>query len=173
MLLAGDELGRSQQGNNNAYCQDNELSWIDWRAADAGLTDFTERLFALRRRHPALRRLKWFDGSPSVVGERDIAWLWRDGTEMTREQWEDAGNRCFGFRLGRDSTRETGLLVLLNAGELAVDFTLPAAPGGAWVLELDTARAGGLPARPLHHGAEAISVPPRALLLLASTPEAA
>jgi glycogen operon protein len=170
MLVAGDELGRTQDGNNNAYCQDNPTSWIDWDGADVAMCEFTSALIKLRRSQPALRRLNWFDGSPTGMGEHDIAWLWRDGTEITREQWEDRANRCFGCRIGRDTAEESALLMLINAGGADIDFVLPPAPGGAWELQLDTA----LPDSPRVNAgaATSIAVPARGLLLLSSAPGA-
>ncbi len=181
MLVAGDELGRSQGGNNNAYCQDNAVSWLDWEGMDHALLAFAARLIELRRSHPALRRVQWFDGSATPLGEHDIAWLWRDGTAMTRVQWEDGTNRCFGFRLGRNSGAESALLVLMNAGTQEVAFTLPPAPGGDWVLQLDTAqdvtpRAGGRTTPAEAQAAATVTattttmVSARGLLLLSSTP---
>lgn len=147
MLVAGDELGRGQHGNNNAYCQDNALSWLDWSAGDADLCAFAARLLALRRRHPALRRTGWFDGSPTALEECDILWLARDGNEMTRAQWEDGSNRCFGFRFGRDHPQEHAVLVLMNAGNADLAFVLPPALAAGWLLEIDStqpALAAGL-----------------------------
>jgi isoamylase len=97
MLLAGDELGRTQQGNNNAYCQDNELSWIDWAHADGELLEFTRQLAELRRRHPGFRRRGWFEGRPIRRGAGaalpDIAWFSPDGSEMTDEHWDSELSR--------------------------------------------------------------------------------
>ena len=140
MLLAGDERGRTQTGNNNAYCQDNATSWIDWRGADQAQFEFVAGLIQLRNAHPALRRAAWLEGSRTPIGERDIVWLASNGTEMTRAQWEDGATRCFGFKLGRDTVQEATLLVLINAGTSGVVFTLSEAPGGRWNLELDSAR---------------------------------
>ena len=165
MLVAGDELGRTQGGNNNAYCQDNPTAWLHWDAADQSLIDFTARLIELRCSHPALRRITWFDGSPSTLGERDIAWLWRDGTEMTPEQWENRVNRCFGFRLGRNHESETALLVLLNAGDQDTTFVLPPPPAGDWALLIDTAQAGTIAPH-----AASVMVPAHGLLLLSCVP---
>jgi glycogen operon protein len=169
MMLAGDELGRTQGGNNNAYCQDNPVSWLAWESADPAMCEFAATLVELRRTHPALRRISWFDGSPSTLGERDIAWLWRDGAEMTREQWENGANRCFGFRLGRDSAREAALLVLMNAGAEDVEFVLPPAPGGAWELRLDTTLPGS-PRMSMLLAPGVATVPARGLLFMSSAP---
>jgi len=170
MLLAGDELGRTQHGNNNAYCQDNTVSWMDWESMDHALHAFVAKLLELRRNHPALRRTGWFDGSATALGERDIAWLWHDGTEMTRGHWEDGANRCFGFRLGRDNALESALLVLINAGHGEVGFVLPPAPGEHWALQLDSAQAH-LPQGVTITAPAQVTVPARALLLFTSTPE--
>ena len=172
MLLAGDELGRTQNGNNNAYCQDNPISWIDWDRKDEGLCEFAKKLIALRRTYPALRRLTWFDGSLSPMGERDIAWLWREGGEITREQWEDKANRCFGFRIGRNNAGETGLLVLINATGKEIGFTLPTPPGGVWELLFDTAQPELTRAQP-GGAAASILVPAHGLLVFSSAPGAA
>ncbi|MGB8599840.1 MAG: glycogen debranching protein GlgX [Burkholderiales bacterium] len=171
MLLAGDEQGRTQAGNNNAYCQDNSLSWIHWEIMDHELSDFTAKLIELRRTHPALRRTNWFDGCLSQLAERDITWLWRDGREMTREQWDDGTNRCFGFRLGRDNLQEAALLVLINAGDEDVVFTLPSPPGTNWELQIDTAQPD-LQRASAGISAAFAAVPARAMLVLSSAPGA-
>ena len=87
MLLGGDEIGRTQRGNNNAYCQDNEISWYDWSSADTTLLEFTRRLIQLRKEHPGFRRRKWFQGHP-IHGAKvtDIGWFTQDVTEMPEEQ---------------------------------------------------------------------------------------
>src|SRR5215213_5390875 len=87
MILGGDEIGRTQQGNNNAYCQDNEISWYDWENADLGLLEFTRWLVAFRREHPVFRRRHFFHGQ-AIRGLEDIAWLSPDGREMTDEDWD-------------------------------------------------------------------------------------
>ncbi len=164
MLTAGDELGRTQAGNNNAYCQDNELSWIAWEAADRGLIDFTRKLVALRREHPALRRARWFDGALTPVGERDITWLSADGLEMTPARWEDGVDRCFGFQLGRQDASEAALLVLINGGEEDVEFKLPAAPREPWRQIFETSLPAPLP----QAGVARPAVAAHALVVLAS-----
>ncbi|HTD89273.1 MAG TPA: DUF3459 domain-containing protein, partial [Burkholderiales bacterium] len=163
MLAAGDELGRTQGGNNNAYCQDNPTSWLCWRTADPELIEFTARLIELRRAHPALRRRSWFDGSASGHGEPDIAWIWRDGNEMTPAQWENHADRCFGLQLGRTTANESALLVLINAGDQDTAFALPPPPAGEWALLIATALA----ATSAPHAAS-VMVPAQGLLLLAS-----
>ncbi len=173
MLVGGDEQGRTQDGNNNAYCQDNPTSWIDWDRADRALGEFTAHLIELRRTHPALHRITWFDGSPAALGEPDIAWLARDGNAMTREQWENGANRCFGFRLGRNHEAETAVLVLLNGGGQDTVFVLPRPPGGSWVLLLDTAQAEPARDGALAPNASLAIVPARGLLVLSSAPGAA
>ncbi len=170
MLVAGDEFARGQRGNNNAYCQDNALSWLAWDAVDQQSCAYTARLLALRRAHPALRRISWFDGSPTRLGERDIAWLARDGNAMTQAQWDDGANRCFGFRLGRDNAQEHALLVLLNAATQDLEFVLPAALAAGWVIELDTAQTEF--AATAQAGA-AVTVPAHGLLVLTSAPDRA
>ncbi len=97
MLTAGDERGRTQSGNNNAYCQDGPLGWIDWDAGDRGLEEFVATLAALRHAHPAFRRARWFDGVKTSTGEPDVVWLARDGAEMTSVQWEDASKPLLRF----------------------------------------------------------------------------
>jgi glycogen operon protein len=156
--------GRTQRGNNNAYCQDNRVSWIDWEGADQDLARFVARLIELRRTHPALRRNRWFDGSLTATGDRDLAWLWRDGTEMTPARWEDSLSRCFGFQFGRLDVEEATILALFNGTGGDVEFTLPAAPGGRWTLVVDSATPAAVDAGAL----SAAVVPSRALLIFAS-----
>jgi glycogen operon protein len=132
MLPAGDDQGRTQDGNNNAYCQDNPQTWLHWDGANPALRDCWAALARLRAAHPALSRQRWFDGSPTPLGERDIAWLSRHGGEMTREDWDDGANRAFGFLLGRVDAAEEAILVLMNAHAEALPFRLPPAPGAPW-----------------------------------------
>ncbi len=147
MLVAGDEQGRTQGGNNNAYCQDNPTSWIDWDDAiqPQSLRDFVARLIELRRIHPALRRTSWLYGSISALGERDIVWISLEGNEMTNEHWENHSNRCFGLILGRSHATESSLLVLLNAADQDTTFVLPPPPTSDWTLLLDTSKEKQLP----------------------------
>ena len=154
MLLAGDEFNRTQGGNNNAYCQDNEISWVNWALDDAGreMLRFTRRLIELRRRHPVLARKRFLTGEydGAEPGVRDVAWLNADGTEMRPEDWSSGNIRCFGMLLdgrsrptavprpGADAT----LLLLFNGHHDVVGLTLPrCAHGTEWHLLLDTAGA--------------------------------
>jgi isoamylase len=150
MLLAGDEFARTQQGNNNAYCQDNEISWVDWRHDERAerLINFVRKLIALRQRYPILRRARFLTGEYNEELEvKDVAWIDANGEEMLEAHWGDANVRCFGMLLdGR--AQETGirrrgelatLLIIFNAWQDLVKFKLPAATdGAAWTLRADT-----------------------------------
>jgi isoamylase len=152
MLLAGDEIGHSQQGNNNAYCQDNEISWLDWdlKEGKAGLLAFVGRMIALRKRHPVFRRKNFFQGRPiKGVGIKDISWLTPDGREMTDEEWKESSARCLGMLLvGQlileqgergDPVTDDNLLVLMNAHHEQIPFGLPSsAAGTGWRATVDT-----------------------------------
>ncbi len=159
MLLAGDEIGRSQQGNNNAYCQDNELSWIDWNFDEAGqqLMEFMMRMIATRRDHPVFRQRAFFRGQPIAGGkEKDILWLKPDGTEMNAEEWNKDFARCLGVYLSGEALRETdargrpvhdaSFLVLFNAHHDTIGFRLPRFDSGdEWFAQVDTAHETGRP----------------------------
>ncbi|MGH7469794.1 MAG: glycogen debranching protein, partial [Longimicrobiales bacterium] len=152
MLCGGDERGRTQQGNNNAYAQDNEISWHDWTDTEASnaLLDFTRQLVALRHQHPALHRKRFFQGR-AIRGSsvRDIVWLRPDGQEMTDAEWDADWIKCIGVRLDGSALHELtedgeaivddDLLLLLNAHTGEVAFTLPPTlHGGAWEVMVDT-----------------------------------
>jgi glycogen operon protein len=152
MLLNGDETGRTQQGNNNAYCQDNELSWINWtpsRTARAQLA-FTQRLIRLRLAHPVFHRRRFFQGRRIEGSEvKDLSWFRPDGKEMTQEEWTNGFTRCLGLRLAGDAIEEVDqaghpirddtFLLLLNAHHEPIDFVLPAHRARLrWDLVLDT-----------------------------------
>ncbi len=150
MLLHGDELGRTQRGNNNAYCQDNELSWVDWSSVDEDLVEFTRRLTALRAEHPVLRRRRFFTGDKDADGVPDVAWLRTDGAPMGGGDWEQPSVRSLAVYYNGRAITEPGprgeeidddsFLLLLNSGGDDVDFTLPDGPyGETWVPVLDTA----------------------------------
>ncbi|MBI4270964.1 MAG: glycogen debranching protein GlgX [Candidatus Rokubacteria bacterium] len=157
MLCGGDELGRTQRGNNNAYCQDNELGWFDWRLdrPRRELLQFARDLIALRRRHPVLHRRQFFHGRRIRGSEvKDLTWFRPDGKEMTEEDWQNAHTRCLGVRLSGDAIEETDalgrriaddtFLILLNAHHEPTPFVLPAHRRGvSWARVLDTAARDG------------------------------
>ena len=152
MLLAGDEFGRTQHGNNNAYCQDNELSWVDWAIDEEGqaLTAFCQRLIALRRSYPILRRGRFLVGHYNEeLGVKDVTWLAPGGEEMTEAHWHDGEARCMGMLLDgraqptgiKRSGADATLLLLLNAHHDGRSFQLPEVAGGKhWICLLDTHR---------------------------------
>jgi glycogen operon protein len=160
MLLGGDELGRTQNGNNNAYCQDNELSWFQWEKADVSLIAFTAELIALRRRYPQLRRTGWLTGYATAAKTKDIMWLNRQGVEMTQAQWEEPGRHAFGFLLGPDRMEDPAVLALLNADASDTTFTLVQ---GNWRLVLDTAQRDTIPA---HDMSGEIMLKARSMMIL-------
>ena len=159
MLVAGDELGRTQGGNNNAYCQDNETSWLDWEGADRALLEFVSKLIALRKKHPSFRRRTY-------PKPEDTSWLAPEGREMTAQDWELPFARCLGMLMVGQRLAERDehgnpmvdddLLLLLNAHHEAIDFALP---GEGWTAVLDTANDHAAPATPY-------SLQPRSLALL-------
>ena len=153
MILGGDEFARTQQGNNNAYCQDNPLTWFDWNLTteQKELLEFTRFLIHFRRNSPVLKRRKFFQGRRIRGSEiKDISWFTPVGREMTDEEWNFDFVRCLGMRLsgdaiterdkrGRSVTGET-LLILLNADHQTLEFILPAHRRGAhWSMVVDTA----------------------------------
>jgi glycogen operon protein len=152
MICAGDEMGRTQRGNNNAYCQDNEISWIDWELSDADRTmlEFTRRVARLRAEHPTFRRRKFFRGRGIRGSEvKDVTWVRPDGREMTDLEWNSGFVRCFGMVLGGEAMEEWDdqgrrvtddtFLLLFNADGAPIDFTLPdVGPGPGWKVVLDT-----------------------------------
>jgi glycogen operon protein len=142
MLQAGDEFGRTQRGNNNAYCQDNEISWVDWRlrGANHDLLDFVRLLARLRRLHVEFRRETFLKGAASRAGVKDVKWLNVRGTEMTQGEWQDATLRTLGIWFGERTGSMEHLLLLVNAANAEQPFALPAAPaGGPWICLFDTA----------------------------------
>jgi glycogen operon protein len=150
MLLGGDEFGRTQRGNNNAYCQDNDISWFDWNLSDDANKQlaFTKRMIKLRRDYPILRRSRFLSGDRDAeLNIRDVVWISTSGVEMTQADWTTGWIKCFAALLdGR--ARKTALaregeddtvLVILNSYEGEVDFKLPPTSAGAhWSLLLDT-----------------------------------
>ncbi len=154
MLTAGDEFGRTQHGNNNAYCQDNEISWMDWGLAGSNgdQIEFTRRLMALRREYKVLGRQRFLTGHlDETLGVRDVTWINADGSEMRREDWSNTLIRCFGMvmdgRARKSGVPQAGtdvtLLLVLNGHHDLVEMTLPPySEAGVWELLLDTTDPG-------------------------------
>ena len=176
LLLAGDEMGRTQQGNNNAYCQDNEISWVDWSAIDAGLRSFTSDLVAFRRSHPVFRRHRFLTG----IEARELGWFTPAGEPMTQQDWDDGNALALGVYLDGSDAPDTAadgsllydddFLVLVNAWWEALDFTigdcrpgLPP-PGLTWAAVIDTFD----PARPgqRYQTGDKVTVGPRSVQVL-------
>ncbi len=152
MLLSGDEISRTQKGNNNAYCQDNEISWIDWENADVDLLEFTRKLIHLRRKHPVFRRREWIKGQPSKSSElKDIAWFLPEGTQMQDEHWEHDYARSLAVFLNGngipsqskigEEIKDDSFYIMFNASDTPIDFNLPPENYGTnWKLVLDTSK---------------------------------
>jgi glycogen operon protein len=142
MLQAGDEFARTQRGNNNAYCQDNEISWIDWRlrGANQELLRFVRLLAQLRRRHIEFRRETFLKGAASRASVKDVIWLNASGSEITAAEWHDPNLRAMAVWFGKQHNLQGRLLLLVNGGDGAQTFALPAAPAGEpWICQFDTA----------------------------------
>ena len=159
MLCAGDEIGNTQGGNNNAYCQDNAVGWLHWDQADTALRDFVARVLALRRAEPALHHDRWFHASSITPGERTLVWFTPGGTEMHVHDWHDGGQHALACRIDGDAP----LMIAFNPEPVATAFTLPA---GRWALCLDSSGLtpqGTAPTRPAP-----LSVPAHSLVVLKS-----
>ncbi|GAA3245466.1 hypothetical protein GCM10020256_72350 [Streptomyces thermocoprophilus] len=186
MLAHGDELGRTQRGNNNAYCQDNELSWIDWRLSEEQeeLTGFTRRLIALRAAHPVLRRRRFFRGETATNADQplpDLVWLLPDAREMTEDDWTRSDAHSVGVFLNGDAIAEPdrygrpvvddSFLLLFNAFWEPVVFRLPGPLyGERWTACLDTAEADGAPDETEHKAGGDVTVAARSLVVLLRPP---
>ena len=150
MVLAGDEFARTQNGNNNAYCQDNEISWVNWELLEKNqhLATFTRRLMRMRHKYPILRRNLYLSGRyDEELGVKDLTWINANGSEMEQEHWGDTNMRCFGMLLDgraqvtgiRQRGKQATLLIVINDYHDLVEFTLPECPGGdTWSLLIDT-----------------------------------
>jgi isoamylase len=175
MMLGGDELGRTQQGNNNAYCQDNEISWVDWSQPDTELQDFARRLVAFRKRHPVFRRRRFLAGAEAS----ELRWFTPGGTEMTDGDWTDASGLAIALYLdGSDDPDRAAdgmplldddFLVLVNAWWEPLEFVLPnTRERAAWRVEVDTydltPPAGSAAA--VHDAGDRVAVGPRSLVVL-------
>jgi glycogen operon protein len=177
MLLAGDEISRTQKGNNNAYCQDNDISWLDWTSADVELLEFTRKLIALRTKHPSFSRKRWFQGQPiKGVGVEDIAWFLPDGTEMTEEHWNAAYAKSLGVYLNGRGLHSLGpkeepfiddsFYIIFNAYHEPLQYSFPERKYGLhWTKILNTAD-GVVAEGDTYSAAEKIQVEGRSIILL-------
>ena len=178
MLLGGDEIGRSQNGNNNGYCQDNEISWFDWEAADKDLLEFTRQLIQWRKEHPVFHRRRWFQGRPiHGVQVTDIGWFSPDGVEMAEEQWGQGFAKALGVFLNGEGIQspdprgervvDESFYVLFNAHHEPLQFTLPKRDWGEeWIVALDTARPTLEEDKGRHKAGDEVSVESRSLKVL-------
>ncbi|MEK9837831.1 MAG: hypothetical protein VW396_02095, partial [Ilumatobacter sp.] len=179
MILGGDEIGRTQGGNNNAYCQDNETSWFDWSDIDRTFLEWCRRLIALREAHPVFRRRRWFKGQ-RIRGVDDMAWFRPDGDEMGESDWEQGFAQSVAVFMNGSTLRapdrygepvfDDSFLVVLSASDTDIDWTLPAEGwGNRWIVTLDSAEpdVDEENDRVLSAGAT-LRVPSRSLLVLRS-----
>ncbi|HJT94094.1 MAG TPA: glycogen debranching protein GlgX, partial [Mycobacterium sp.] len=182
MIGGGDEIGRTQGGNNNAYCQDGPTSWHDWAATDdsRAMTAFTARMIRLQAAHPVLRRRSFLTGTVAEVGAlADVTWIGAEGTPLSGDDWADPGARFLGWLLAGDrvdlidaqgiALTDDDVLVLANAGDEPVTLPVPGRSGAVWTVELDSSIDDGLPApgSPLAVG-EPITVGPLSLVVAAA-----
>ncbi len=148
MMLGGDEIGRTQRGNNNGYCQDNEISWFDWEKVDRELLEFTRQLVRQRATHPIFRRRRWFEGAVIRGADKDIAWFTPQGNEMSDEDWQVGFAKSLGIFLngqgipspGQQGERivDRSFLLLFNAHHEPLEFQLPKRWGERWRKVIDT-----------------------------------
>ena len=189
MISHGDELGRTQGGNNNGYCQDNDITWIDWAHADTALLEFTRTVSALRAAHPVFRRRRFFDGLPvrrrGVEGMPDISWFQPDGPEMSDEDWDSSFGKSVAVYLngqgipGLDArghrVTDDSFVLCFNAHHEPIEFTLPPEEfGPAWTPVIDTAAGAddGGEASPVRAGAT-VRVGSRGIMVLQAAPDQA
>ena len=183
LLLGGDEMGRTQQGNNNVYCQDSELSWMDWSLADANadLVEFTKRVIALRMKNPVFRRRRFFEGTPIRSGDqtRDIAWLTPAGEEMTPEDWDSGFGKSLAVFLNGEGIPEPNhrgervvgdsFLLCFNAHDEEIEFSTPNSDyADEWAVVLDTAVPTGAKEAVIKAG-DPLQVEARSLVVLRRT----
>ncbi|HTX93833.1 MAG TPA: glycogen debranching protein GlgX [Mycobacterium sp.] len=183
MIAHGDEIGRTQNGNNNVYCQDSELSWMNWSLLDknSDLLGFARKVTTMRKNHPVFRRRRFFEGEPIRSGEeaRDIAWLTPDGQEMTHEHWGKSLHKCVAVFLNGDAITapnargervvDDSFLLCFNADEQQVEFVTPNGDyAQEWTVELDTNDPVGLADQVINAEGH-ISVPSRSLVVLRKT----
>jgi glycogen operon protein len=170
MILGGDEIGRTQRGNNNAYCQDNEISWFDWESADQDLLDFTRYLVELRAQHAVFRRRRWFQDRPHYGEEaRDIIWFRPGGERMTDEDWDTGFASSLavflnGETLGEDDrgspVTDHNFFLVFHANDNTLEFTLPPDEcGDSWARVVDTTSAEQSVDEPMKPGAQVEAAP--------------
>jgi glycogen operon protein len=182
MMLAGDEMSRTQKGNNNAYCQDNDISWVDWKHADQELIIFTRQLIALRRSHPSFTRKRWFQGQPiKGIGVEDIAWFLPEGTEMTDDNWNHSFAKSLGLYLNGRGLHSLGpkeepfvddsFYIIFNAHHEDVTYVLPEKKYSKhWVKVLNTAEPAFISGENYKAG-DQITVEGRSIILLKNPKE--
>jgi glycogen operon protein len=177
MITAGDEHGRTQGGNNNAYCQDSEIAWIDWNIEGnrADLLDTTRLLMKLRTAHPAFHHRNYRWGSPTASGgPKDIAWFTPKGAELDENSWLDTSLHTLGMFINHNTTNgdensSSSFLVIFHSSNEGVDFTLPSSTWGQeWTLEVDTSQPGARSAKITHVAGQTIRIPARCAVVLSS-----
>ncbi len=180
MIQGGDEIGRTQKGNNNAYCQDNELTWFDWNLDERKqkLLDFTRSLINFRTEHQVFQRRNFYEGQP-IRGSniKDVMWLRSDGQEISDEDWNSSWIRCFGIFLAGDVPGEidergmplhdSSMMIIMNSHHETIQFTIPSfLPNSPWHLTLDSNRDKLPPEQIIFNAGENLDVPARSLILL-------
>jgi len=182
LLLGGDERGRTQHGNNNAYCQDNEVTWFDWSTMDRGLLDFTKSLLKFRSTHPVFRRRRFLQG----VDASELQWFDTLGSSMTQEDWANESTRCLTIFLDGGGDPDAGVdgrplddddfLLLANSWKEPVEFVVPTVGGSpSWAIEIDTgqpAEATSVPAGEAIDAGGRVLIPDFSLMVLRALPGA-
>lgn len=178
MILGGDEIGRTQGGNNNAYCQDSEISWLDWSNVDKDLFEFTRRLIRIRAEHPVFRRRNWFLGRRIRGADlSDVGWFKPDGEQMSDEDWANGFGRSLGIYLNGDAITMRGtrgerieddsFYILFNGHHERLDFALPHNSwGDRWQRYLDTADPQEPEARSEYPAGEKVQTKGRSVVVL-------
>jgi isoamylase len=186
MISHGDELGRTQNGNNNGFCQDNEITWVHWDAMDDDLLQFTQVVSALRAAHPVFRRRRFFQGAPvrrrGTEGQPDISWFRPDGSEMSDEDWDSGFGKSVAVYLNGQGIPELdargqrvvddSFLLCFNAHHEPIEFILPSTEfGTAWTPVIDTAVGATLEDSPLTAPRDPVQVAARAMVVLQASRE--